>query len=295
MMPAGGLRARVAAQLDRMLWSADLDARGPRASVMIAANYRHGARTPARERLWSGMAERYLARQSAVIREGRAALLTAGVPGAGKSSVVSQLGLVDEGWRRLDADVVKDYLLEDLVVTGRVEDLLVRELADAHPVMPAELASLVHLESVAFIDELRTDCLARGENVVIEGTLSWPPAAQHLLDELVQREYREVRIVDVEVPRVVAHEQALARWWAGRQDGIAGRGGGGRFVPAGAIDHAFTDPGNRRSVCATNVRAAFDSPPARALPVLTLTVYDSTGAAAITETQERRLGVLQPR
>jgi len=64
-------------------------------------------------------------------------LLTAGVPGAGKSSVVSQLGLVDEGWRRLDADVVKDYLLEDLVVTGRVEDLLVRELADAHPVMPA--------------------------------------------------------------------------------------------------------------------------------------------------------------
>jgi len=204
-MPAGGLRARVAAQLDRMLGSADLDARGPRASVMIAANYRHGARTP------------------------------------------------------------------------------------------AELASLVHLESVAFIDELRTDCLARGENVVIEGTLSWPPAAQHLLDELVQREYREVRIVDVEVPRVVAHEQALARWWAGRQDGIAGRGGGGRFVPAGAIDHAFTDPGNRRSVCAANVRAAFDSPPARALPVLTLTVYDSTGAAAITETQERRLGVLQPR
>jgi len=170
------------------------------------------------------MVERYLARQSAVTREGRAALLTAG-PGAGKSSVVSQLGLVDEGWRRLDADVVKDYLLEDLVVSGRVEDLLVRELADAHPVMPAELASLVHLESVAFIEELRTDCLARGENVVIEGTLSWPPAAQRLLDELVQREYREVRIVDVEVPRVVAHEQALARWWAGRQEGVAGRGG----------------------------------------------------------------------
>jgi hypothetical protein len=102
-MPAGGLRARVAAQLEGMLGSAELDARGPRASVMLTANYRHGARTPVRERLWSGMVERYLARQCAVIREGRAALLTAGVPGAGKSSVVSQLGLVDEGWRRLDA------------------------------------------------------------------------------------------------------------------------------------------------------------------------------------------------
>ncbi len=54
---------------------------------------------------------------------------------------MSQLGLVDEGLRRLDADVVKDYLLENLVVTGRVEDLLVRELADAHPVMPGVYAS----------------------------------------------------------------------------------------------------------------------------------------------------------
>lgn len=53
--------------------------------------------------MWCGMVDRYLARQCAVIREGRAALLTAGVPGAGKSSVVSQLGLVDEVWRRLDA------------------------------------------------------------------------------------------------------------------------------------------------------------------------------------------------
>ena len=103
LMPAGGLRARVAAQLEGILGSADLDARGPRASVMLTANYRHGARTPARERLWSGMVERYLARQCAVMREGHAALLTAGVPGAGKSSAVSQLGLVDEGWRRLDA------------------------------------------------------------------------------------------------------------------------------------------------------------------------------------------------
>lgn len=112
---------------------------------------------------------------------------------------------------------------------------------------PAELAALVHLESVAFIDELRADCLARGENIVIEGTLSWPPAARQLLDELVKREYREVVIVDVEVPREGAHNQALDRWWQGRQERIAGRGQGGRFVPARAVDHAFT---------AADVRAA---------------------------------------
>lgn len=160
--------------------------------------------------------------------------------------------------------------------------------------MPAELAALVHLESVAFIDELRADCLAQGENVVIEGTLSWPPAARQLLGELVKREYREVVIVDVEVPREVAHDQALDRWWHGRQERVAGHGQGGRFVPASAIDHAFT-AADRHSVCAANVRAAFDSEAANALPVLTLRVLDSTGPRPVVETHERRSGVLQPR
>lgn len=179
-------------------------------------------------------------------------------PAPAKSYAVAQLGVVDDGWRRLDADVVKDYLVDDFTTTGLVDDLLGRELADGHPVMPAELAALVHLESVAFIDELRADCLAQGENVVIEGTLSWPPAARQLLGELVEREYREVMIVDVEVPREVAHDQALDRWWHGRQERVAGHGQGGRFVPASAIDYAFT-AADRHSVCAANVRAAFDS------------------------------------
>lgn len=294
MLAAGELRAQVAAQLDRLLGLPELDARGPRASIMIAANYYRGQRTPARDRLWSQMTDRYLARQPAVTREGRAALLTAGVPGAGKSSAVAQLGGVDEGWRRLDADIVKDYLVEDVTAAGLLDDLLKRELADGHPVMPAELAALVHLESVAFIDELRAECLAQGENVVIEGTLSWPPAARRLLGELVKREYREVVILDVEVPRELAHDQALDRWWHGRQARIAGgHGQGGRFVPATAIDHAFTAT-DRHSVCAANVRAAFDSEAAHALPIITLQVLDSTGPSPVVETYERRSGVLQP-
>jgi len=118
--------------------------------------------------------------------QGEAALLTAGVPGAGKSRAIDQLGVVGEGWRRLDADVVKDYLIEDLVAARRHEDLLGEPLADGYPVMPAELATLVHEESVVFLAQLRGHCLSRGENVVIEGTLSWPPAAEPLRGELVR-------------------------------------------------------------------------------------------------------------
>lgn len=289
------LRARVAADLTDWLRSdVSLHLGGSRSTVMQPANYRHGRITDPRRRLWRDIIERYLARQPTVTREGRAALLTAGVPGAGKSHAVAQLGLVDDGWRRLDADAVKDYLLDELAASGTVDDLLAHQLPDGHPVMPGELATLVHQESVVLVEQLRARCTALGENVVIEGTLSWPPAAQQLLAELVRRDYQEVVIVDVEVPRAVAHDQALSRWWRGRQDRIAGHGLGGRFVPPDTIDHAFPNAATGRSVCATNVQAAFDSAPAFALPIIQLRVLDSTGATPIIETHERRSGVLQP-
>lgn len=259
---------------------------------MQPQNFRRGDLTPTRRELWRDLRGHYLARQPSVTREGRAALLTAGVPGAGKSHAVAQLGVVDDGWRRLDADVVKNYLIEDLVGGGRYDDLLSQILTDGHPIMPAELATLVHEESLAFLNQLRGYCLARGENVVIEGTLSWPPFGERILGELVRRDYREVTIVDVEVPRTTAHKQALERWWRGRRDRIAGHGMGGRFVPAHAIDRV-TNPTDRQSVCAANARALFDSRTAQALPVITLTVLDSTGAAPATETHQRRSGTLQ--
>jgi hypothetical protein len=205
------------------------------------------------------------------------------------------LRLRDEVAAQLDALLALpewDALLDELAASGRVNTLLDRVLGDGHPVLPAELAALVHIESVAFIDELRTECLSRGENVVIEGTLSWPPAAQRLLRELVQRAYRDVTILDIEVPRQVAHEQARARWWRGRLGAVAGHGHGGRFVTASAIDHAF--PSAEHSVCMDNVRAAFDSEPALDLPAIRLQVLDWTGAAPRVELHERRAGVLQP-
>ncbi len=290
---ADDLREHVAAELTELLaYDGPLSPSGARSTMMAPQNFRHGDVTPARRELWQELRGRYLARQPNVVREGRAALLTAGVPGAGKSRAVERLGVVDEGWRRLDADVVKDYLIEDLVGGGHHDDLLGELLADGYPIMPAELATLVHEESVVLLDQLRVHCLSRGENVVIEGTLSWPPAGERLLGELVRRGYREVSIVDVEVASGVAHEQARNRWWRGRQDRIAGHGLGGRFVPAEAIDRAFPDPADRYSVCAANARALFDSSTARALPVITLTVHDSTGPVPVSATQQRHAGHL---
>lgn len=112
---ADELRAKVAAELtDLLAYDGPLSPTGSRSTVMQPQNFRRADLTPARRELWRDLRGHYLARQHSVTREGRAALLTPGVPGAGRSRAVDQLG-VDEGWRRLDADVVKDYLIEDLV------------------------------------------------------------------------------------------------------------------------------------------------------------------------------------
>lgn len=113
-----------------------------------------------------------------------AILVTAGPPGAGKSTHIQQLDLVDRGWRRIDADQIKLKLLTESLQSGRFATQLSTILADGHPIMLNELSSLVHNESVFLADSILLRCLEAGENVVLEGTLSWAGRAPYLLEKL---------------------------------------------------------------------------------------------------------------
>jgi hypothetical protein len=282
------LRDTVADQLDALL-TGPLSPTSLRVIALAARHLIRGsAPTPQRLRLWREIEDRYLARQSGIERDGRAALVTAGPPGAGKSTAVLTLGLVDDGWRRLDADIVKDYLLEDLVADGEVDDVLAMTLRDGRAVMPRELAGMVHAESVLILDQIRGRCLSAAENVIVEGTLSWEPAALKLVDDLARSSYRELSILDVEVPRDLAWERALQRWWTGRQENTDTLGG--RWMPPAAIDRIYPDLAQARSVCAATARTVFDSPVVAFFPRARLTVIDNGDLA---EAYERRAGVLQ--
>jgi len=294
---ASGARALVAGQLERLAAvGGPLASSSARDTMELAQHYTPGGLpTRARRRFRRDVLASYLDRQPEVPREGKAALLTAGPPGAGKSTALDELGLVMQGWRRLDADVVKDYLVADIVRSGYYDDLLSYQLADGQPILPAELASLTHRESVSILDDIRQECLRHGENILIEGTLSWAAYGAQLLGELVNRDYQDVTIVDVEVPVELARERALQRWWDGRQERIAtGQGLGGRFTPASLIARAFPDPNDQHSVCAANARALFDSEAGSDFAVITLTVHDSTSGRLVIDTQQRRAGKLQP-
>lgn len=262
----------VAAQLEALCRAGEsLDKDGSRSSARARNEF-------SRSRTRMDIVEMYLSEQTDVaVGRQFLALATAGPPAAGKSSSIERRELAGQGWRVIDADRVKDYLLRDALDQGFYDDLLDLELADGHRLMPRELATLVHTESTVVVDVITERCLAIGENVVLEGTFSWPGLGRRLLSELAEADYQKLTILDVEAPVDITKARALGRWWRGRETAL--RGGdnfGGRFTPAFVIDALYRE-GAVSTVCAGNARAAFDDPLAAEIPTVELLIENWGG------------------
>ena len=176
-----------------------------------------------------------------------AVVVTAGPPGAGKSTALARMPELDD-FRHVDADDFKDALLERAAADGLLDAWTTRVLVDGRPVQPRELAGFVHAESTAVADTLRRRSLRDGENVVVHGTLSSVDYLDDLLSELDDAGYDRLKIVDVEVPFDAALEQATERWWQVRALGSDPLGG--RFVPEAAIRRYYPD--GTGSLCRSN-------------------------------------------
>ena len=102
------------------------------------------------------------------------AVITAGPPGAGKTTTIDQHGAAELGdlsrYRRVDPDSVKDLLLNRAIADGIYEAMLRDHLADGRPLMARELSGLVHEEAVRLAREMRRQCMSRGESLIIEGS-----------------------------------------------------------------------------------------------------------------------------
>ena len=203
---------------------------------------------------------------------GLAAVITAGPPGAGKSTLVRKLELAGPGWRIIDADAIKLKLLAAAVQEGTFDGVFTQHLEDGYPIMPNEVSSLVHNESVYLADRLIERCLEARENVVIEGTLSWSGLPARYLSLLELNDYSSVTLLDVEVDQETALEHAYTRWAAGRVAAINGApNGGGRFTPKDAITSIY-NPTGRYSACNRNAVDFFNSPGASGFDTLELLI-----------------------
>jgi len=176
-----------------------------------------------------------LAAQPDVTADGTLVVVTAGVPGAGKSTAVAQRPEL-AGCRHIDADDFKDGLLVRARDEGLLDGWLTETLGDGLPVAVRELASFVHAESTVIAAASRDAALERGENLIVHGTLAHPTTIDDLLGAFDLAGYERIRIIDVEVPREVAVERSLARWWEGRTGGDLL---GGRFVPPADIERYY--------------------------------------------------------
>ncbi|MGV0644035.1 zeta toxin family protein [Mycolicibacterium sp. XJ2546] len=153
-----------------------------------------------RPKLRKRLIERYLARANPRL-DGRSAIITAGAPGAGKSSILRALLADLDEYRVIDADDLKDDLIEQALNDGIYDGLLAEILADGHSLAPRELAGLVHVESVKLADQIRRLCIERGENLVIEGTLTWDGQGPRIFRELAYAQYTDVEVYGVDTEK----------------------------------------------------------------------------------------------
>jgi chloramphenicol 3-O-phosphotransferase len=207
-----------------------------------------GEATPSRRRLHTRLLSE--AREEAPdVEQQHRAIVLAGPPGAGKSTVLKDvLGEHRGKYLVIDADEFKRSLLREAQADGSyskwlMPDAIREREAQGERFFPLELASLVHEESSYLAKKLRADAIDAGDNIVIDTVLSNETDALALGERLRDAGY-DVRVIDVEVPYELSEERIRSRWehsYATALDG--GDSLGGRWVPSEYAREVFHGPG----------------------------------------------------
>ncbi len=230
----------------------------------------HGILEP-RANTLTTILDEFMANQGIVSRR---AIITAGPPGAGKSSattsVLSRRDSKDYRW--IDPDRFKDLLLQKALSDGSFPSLVSREVASLQYAGSRfhlrEFGSLVHSESCTLSHKAAALTRARAENLIYDTTLPTRVGASHAIKPLQKAGYR-VTIISVECTRDEAIERTRDRWRAGRAAALrepsgstSNRALGARFVPPDYIASLYPSDRPDRSHSADVARWAFDHYPA---------------------------------
>lgn len=183
------------------------------------------------------------------LQQDRKAVVLAGPPGAGKSTIrKSVLGKDDDKYMVIDADTFKEGLLKQADSDRSYESWIKPDAVKAleretgEKFYPMELASLVHEESSMLAADLRRDAIERGDNIVVDTVLSNEQTARELGATLHHAGY-DVQVINVEVPYEVSAERTRKRWREDRQKAEQSSDYlGGRWVPSEYARDVFNGP-----------------------------------------------------
>jgi predicted kinase len=225
----------------------DARAAGFETHIQYTIDQEHEVWSDERDADHGAIVEDLYARSFAVPCEGKA-ILAGGLPGAGKTTVLTEFAHIDlSQYLMINPDVIK----EEMARRGLVPTIA--------GLSPMEASDLVHEEASHVAKRLANRAEAGSRNVIWDFTMSKTSSIAERVSSLREAGYVRVEGVFVDIPVDVSVRRADARHREGHDEFRAGLGFGGRHIAEATIrNNADADwgSGNRKNF--EELKSGFD-------------------------------------
>lgn len=199
-------------------------------------------------------------------------VFSAGLPGAGKTTVLNMLKDGDEGVNVEEyATVSSDDFKEILADRGMIPKVKGLD--------PMEASTLVHGESSHLADQFLLELSQKNKNIVYDFTCKDFESTDRRMNVLKNSGYKEnnMQFVFVDIPLETAEKRAIFRYTSGLNKKIEsdGNGVGGRFLPPDVLYKNKSETGKYSSVNAEALLNVYNANKENNIPKPI--VYDNSG------------------